>query len=233
MIISAYSGDKKTILSPLYGRFKTLIKRMVSVITFLVFLLQSAFAQDPVRILVLGDSLSSGYGLPAGNSFPELLQQALTNDGLSVTIENAGVAGDTTTGGAARLDWALASKPDAVIIELGANDALRAIDPAITRQNLDMILAELDRLTLPALLTGMKAPPNLGMTYGREFEIIYPDLAEKYQVVFYPFFLEGVAAQPHFNQPDGIHPNRRGVEVVVERILPYVKKLIEKTGHNP
>lgn len=229
MIISVISGDKRNLVFQLYGSFKALIKHMFPAIVLLICTINPVFAGGEVRILVLGDSLSSGYGLPAGNSFPDLLQEALQNDGLSVAIENAGVAGDTTTGGAARLDWALASNPQAVIVELGANDALRAIDPKITRDNLDRILAELARRNIPALLTGMKAPPNLGIAYVQEFESIFPDLAEQYQAVYHPFFLEGVVAQPHLNQADGIHPNRRGVEVVVSRILPYVKELIRRT----
>ncbi len=194
-------------------------------------MLAGLVAGDPAAarqqvLLAFGDSLTSGFGLEAGHSFPARLEAALAEAGHDVEVINAGVAGDTTTGGRARLGWSLARKPDAVIVELGANDGLRGIDPALTAANLDAILTELNRRALPVLLTGMYAPPNLGREYGTAFNAIFPRLAEKHGVVFLPFFLDGVAAQPSLNQPDGIHPNAEGVAVIVGRILPYVIEIL-------
>ena len=177
-------------------------------------------------VLVFGDSLTSGFGLEAGQSFPARLEAALAEAGRDVEVINAGVAGDTTTGGRARLAWSLARTPDAVIVALGANDGLRGIDPALTAANLNAILAELERRGLPVLLTGMYAPPNLGREYGAAFNAVFPGLAKKRGVAFYPFFLDGVAARPALNQADGIHPNAAGVAVMVRRILPYVVELL-------
>lgn len=185
----------------------------------------------PLRILALGDSLTAGYGLPAAASFPVQLQRALTAKGYHVRVINAGVSGDTTSDGLARLDWVLADKPDAVIVELGANDALRGIDPALTRTNLDKILHILHQRGLPVLLAGMLAPPNLGRAYADKFDPIYPTLAVKYGTVFYPFFLDGVATQAALNQADGMHPNPQGVKVVVQHILPAVERLLERVQH--
>jgi len=182
---------------------------------------------DPVKILALGDSLTAGYGLPQGEGFTEQLQQALRDRGHDVFVINGGVSGDTTAGGLARLDWALADAPDMVIVELGANDALRAIDPAASRANLDAILAELQARQIPALLAGMIAPRNLGKDYVAAFDGMYPELAARYQVPLYPFFLEGVAAEPEFNQADGIHPNAEGVAVIVAGILPEVTAMLD------
>ena len=179
------------------------------------------------RLLVLGDSLTSGWGLAAGDAFPAQLERALRAAGREdVRVVGAGVAGDTTAGGRARLGWSLADRPDAAIVELGANDGLRGIDPASSYDNLDAILAELKRRKIPVLLAGMYAPPNLGSEYGAAFNGIYPRLAERHGVHLYPFFLEGVAVEPGLNQPDGIHPNPAGVAVIVERILPYVMKVL-------
>ena len=181
-----------------------------------------------VRILALGDSLTAGLGLAAENSFPAQLQQALIDRGRTVEIINAGVSGDTTTGGLARLDWALADQPDAVILALGANDGLRAIDPHLTQENLARILSKLQAEQLPVLLLGMLAPPNLGPEYEKDFNAIYPTLAEQFDIVLYPFFLEGVAAQPELNQSDGIHPNKEGVAYIVEKIVPYAEELLTR-----
>jgi len=230
MMRSTISGKYLPRLFQLYGRFGWWFKRGVGGLALILVLVLPASASEPLRILVLGDSLSSGYGLTAGQSIPDQLQAAFAGHDPPVIFENAGVAGDTTSGGNARLEWALSSNPDAVIVELGANDALRAIDPALTRRNLDAILAELQSRQLPVLLTGMLAPPNLGTDYVTEFERIFPDLARSYGVLLYPFFLEGVAARPALNQPDGLHPNIRGVAVVVEHILPYVEELIGQIG---
>lgn len=184
-------------------------------------------AQSP-RILVLGDSLSAGYGLMLSQSFPSQLQRALNDDGIDAVVINAGVSGDTSAGGLSRLDWALSEGVDAVIVELGANDGLRGLEPGETLKNLDAILARLRQRGLAILLTGMRAPPNLGAEYGREFAAIYPRLAKKHGVALYPFFLDGVAAVPELNQADTIHPNRQGVKVVIGRILPHVKEMLQE-----
>ncbi len=181
---------------------------------------------DTVRILALGDSLTAGYGLREADGFPAQLETALRTRGFDVDIINAGASGDTTSGGLARLDWTLAESPDAVILELGANDGLRGIDPALTRANLGTMLEKLKAKQLPVLLTGMYAPPNFGADYVDRFNRIYPELAAEYAVTLYPFFLEGVAADPELNQADGIHPTREGVAVIVRNILPHVTELI-------
>ncbi|MDA0662462.1 MAG: arylesterase [Proteobacteria bacterium] len=176
--------------------------------------------------MVLGDSLTAGYGLPAADAFPVRLQTALRKGGIPATVINAGVSGDTTAGGLARIAWALADRPTHAIVELGANDALRGIDPATTRRNLDVIVARLQSAGITVMLAGMYAPPNWGKEYEADFRSIYPDLAKKYGIGLYPFFLEGVAARRDLNQPDGIHPNAEGVAVIVERILPHVRRLL-------
>ena len=193
---------------------------------------QTASAES-IRLLALGDSLVAGYGLPAAESFPAQLETALRAQGYEVSVINAGVSGDTTAGGLARLDWALADKPDLVLVELGANDGLRGLDPNDTRRNLDEMLKRLTDRGMPTLLAGMYAPPNLGREYGAVFNGLYPDLAEKYQVALYPFFLEGVATIESLNQSDGIHPNSAGVAVIVENMLPSVIALIESAGLAP
>jgi len=187
-------------------------------------------AAEPLRLMVFGDSLTHGYGLPAGETFPEQLEAALRADGLDVMVINAGNSGDTTAGGRARLDWALADAPDAVILELGANDGLRGLDPAATYDNLDAILAKLAEDDLPVLLAGMLAPPNLGREYTDAFNAVYPRLAKEHEVPLYPFFLDGVAMEPALNQADGIHPNAEGVAAIVQRIKPHVTRLLEATS---
>ena len=187
----------------------------------------SAATAKETRLLAFGDSLTSGWGLAARDAFPAQLERALHAAGRkNVRVIASGVAGDTSAGGRARLAWSLADRPDVAIVELGANDGLRGIDPASTYGNLDAILAELKRRGIPVLLAGMYAPPNLGSEYGEAFNAIYPRLAERHGVVLYPFFLEGVAVEPALNQPDGIHPNGDGVAVIVERILPYVMRVL-------
>jgi len=188
-------------------------------------------AEEPTRLLILGDSLSAGLGLPEDQSFPSRLGAALEAKGHTVTIINAGVSGDTSAGGRARLEWVLADNPDAVILALGANDGLRGIDPAETRKNLAAILDTLREQGLPVLILGMLAPPNLGKDYGEDFNAIYPKLAEEYQALLYPFMLEGVAANPALNQTDGIHPNEAGVAVIVENIAPLAEQLLERVAH--
>ena len=179
-----------------------------------------------VRILVLGDSLSAGYGLPAAEAFPAQLEQALRQSGQMVRVINAGVSGDTTAGGLARLDWSLAEHPQLVIVQLGANDALRGLDPEQARAHLDAILTRLKQAGAQVLLAGMRAPRNLGPAYYTKFDRIYSELAGKHQVALDPFFLEGVALRPELNQPDGLHPNAKGVAVIVRRLLPQVQELL-------
>jgi acyl-CoA thioesterase-1 len=186
-----------------------------------------ADARD-IKLLALGDSLTAGYGLAKSDGFTEQLEKALRAEGRSVRVINAGVSGDTTAGGRARLDWALADKPDAVLLELGANDGLRGIEPRVTRENLAAILDRFEAMGLPVLFAGMRAPPNLGPEYGREYDAVFTDLASRRDVVFYPFFLEGVAGKPDLNQRDGIHPTAEGVAVLVGRILPAVRDLLAR-----
>ena len=185
-----------------------------------------AAAHVPV-ILDFGDSLTAGYGLAPDQAFPPRLQAALHQRGIEARVVNAGVSGDTTAGGLARLDWALADKPDLVILALGANDALRGIDPAAVRSNLDKMIQRIESSGAKVLLIGMLAPPNWGEEYKTAFDRIFPDLAKIYGVPLYPFFLEGVAMKPELNQPDGLHPNERGVAVLVDRIAPVVAGLVE------
>lgn len=184
-----------------------------------------------VRIVVLGDSLTAGYGLPAEDAFPARLEAALKADGVDAQVINKGLSGDTTAGGLWRLDGALADgpegPPDALILELGANDGLRGLDPKKAEANLDAILTKAKAQGLKILLTGMKAPPNYGREYTAEFDAIFPRLAARHNVPLYPFFLDGIAADRAFNLPDGLHPNPAGVAVLVERILPHVKRLID------
>jgi acyl-CoA thioesterase-1 len=185
----------------------------------------AAAARVP-EILAFGDSLTSGFGLPESQSFPAQLQAALTSQGIKAHVVNAGGSGDTTADGLARLNWALAQKPDLVILEFGANDMLRGIDPKIVRANLDAMLKKVKAGGAKVLLAGMLAAPNWGPEYRRAFDRIYPELAKEYGVALYPFFLQGVALDPALNQPDGKHPNARGVAIMVDGILPDVARLI-------
>lgn len=179
--------------------------------------------------MMLGDSITAGYGLPRGQALPVRLEAALRAKGHQVRVIDAGVSGDTTAGGRARLDWALADRPDAVIVALGGNDGLRGIEPRATAENLAAILDALAARGLPAMLAGMLAPPNLGADYGREFAGTFARLAEQRPgVVFYPFLLDGVAGDPAFNQPDRIHPNDAGVAELVRRMLPSVESLLAR-----
>lgn len=187
-----------------------------------------AFAQTK-RIVALGDSLTAGYGLQSGEDFATKLQESLIQDGLDVKIDNAGVSGDTTAGGLARVDWAVegAQKPDLVIVALGANDMLRGIDPGVTKDNLSKILTKLKEKDIPVFLIGMRSPTNMGPFFRGKFDKVYKELAEEYDVVLYPFFLDGVAMKADLNQEDGIHPNTKGVAVMVEKIAPSVKKALK------
>jgi acyl-CoA thioesterase-1 len=183
-------------------------------------------AAKPIKMVVLGDSLSAGFGLPASSAFPERLQKSLATKGIEVEMINAGVSGDTSSGGRDRLDWSVPEGTQAVIVELGANDALRGIDPAVTRAALADILTRLKARGIPVLLCGMLAPPNYGSDYSARFNTIYPDLARSFGVPLYPFFLEGVASQARLNQADGLHPTAEGIDVIVKNILPTVQAFL-------
>jgi len=185
-------------------------------------------AGDGITLLVIGDSLTAGYGLKRGDGFTDQLQAHLDRVRPGITVVNGGVSGDTTAGGRARLDWMLADAPDAVILELGGNDGLRGLDPTETEANLDAMLVELAKREIPVLLAGMQAPPNMGEEYAADFRSVFPRLAGKHGVVFYPFFLEGVAGKLSLNQDDAIHPNANGVARIVENILPAVAALLDR-----
>jgi len=187
-----------------------------------------AGAAAPIHIVALGDSLTAGYGLAEQDGFVPRLQAALARNGVAAEIANAGVSGDTATDGLARLDWSVPQGTDAVIVELGANDMLRGIKPEVTRAALDTILRRLTQRHIAVLLCGMRAAPNMGADYANAFERIYPELAAKYGVLLYPFFLDGVAADLSLTQQDGMHPNPAGVAVIVQRILPKVEELIDR-----
>jgi len=188
----------------------------------------AAIDDPPVRIVALGDSLTTGLGLPREAAFPAHLQAALRARGAAVEIADAGVSGDTASGGLARVDWSVPEGTDAVILELGANDALRGVDPGVTRAALENTLRRLEERHIAVLLAGMRAPPNMGADYVRAFDAIFPELAAAHDVVFYPFFLDGVAADRTLNQPDGLHPTAAGVDVIVERILPAATELVAR-----
>ncbi len=185
-----------------------------------------AASAEPYKVVGFGDSLMAGYGLDAGQSFPEKLEKALRAKGHDVVIVNAGVSGDTTSGGLARLDWSVPEGTRLVILELGANDMLRGLDPNLTEKNLDAMLSRLKDRKITILLAGMRATPSLGPEYLAEFDAIYPRLAEKYDVALYPFFLDGVAADPALLLADHMHPNAAGIDRMVERALPAVEKVI-------
>jgi len=186
-------------------------------------------ADRPVKIVALGDSLTAGFGLARQDAFPEKLEKALKAKGIAVEIENAGVSGDTASGGLSRLDWSVADGTDAVILELGGNDMLRGVDPKVTRAALEMIVERLKARGIEVLLAGMRAPPNMGGgDYLRNFDAIFPDLVAKHDLVYYPFFLDGIAAQSKFALQDGMHPNAMGVSQIVTGIMPKVEELIAR-----
>jgi len=186
----------------------------------------AAAPERPVKMVVLGDSLSAGLGLSATSAFPVRLQKALNDKGIKVDMTNAGVSGDTSSGGRDRLDWSVPEGTEAVIVELGANDALRGIDPAVTRAALTEILTRLKARKIAVLLCGMLAPPNYGTEYAARFNAIYPELSKSFGVPLYPFFLEGVAAEAKLNQPDGLHPTAEGIDVIVKNMLPMVEAFL-------
>ena len=206
-----------------YGLWRKLVNLGMALVTLSCL---GTPAGAATRILALGDSLTAGYGVPAGDAFPVRLQAWLRDHGVAAEVINAGVSGDTSAGGLARLDWSLTQPADAVLVEFGANDALRGIDPQETYKNLDQILSRLDGRHAKVLLLGMQAPANWGADYQQAFGAIFPALAERHHALLYPFFLDGVALDPALNQPDGLHPNARGVEVIVDRVGPYVLRLI-------
>lgn len=220
---------RNMVLNAQYGAFLRLSNAALALAVMLVTALLvalPALAAQPIRLLAFGDSLTAGYNLPPDAAFPVQLEKALRAKGLNVTVINAGVSGDTTAAALARIDWALADKPTHALVELGANDMLRGLPPEQARANLDAILARLKQAGIPVLLAGMQAAPNLGADYGRRFNTIYPDLAAKHGAAFYPFFLDGVAADARLNLGDGMHPNREGVGVIVQRILPQILRFL-------
>ena len=189
-----------------------------------------AATNRPLRIVALGDSLTAGYGLPQSAAFPAVLERALKARGHKVEIVNAGVSGDTAAGGLQRLDWSVPDGTDGVILELGANDMLRGLDPAATKRSLEAIVTRLKARGIPVLLAGMYASRNLGPDYVQRFDAIYQDIANRHGLVLYPFFLDGVAGQRQFNLPDGVHPTAKGVETIVERILPTVESFLARVS---
>lgn len=189
-----------------------------------------ADATKPIKLVVFGDSLSAGLGLPAQDAFPAKLQKALQAKGIAVDMTNAGVSGDTSSGGRDRLDWSVPEGTEGVVLELGANDAMRGIDPDLTRAALTDIVRRLKARKIAVMLCGMLAPPNFGADYGARFNSIYPDLAKQFDVPLYPFFLDGVAADAKLNQADGIHPTAEGVNIIVNNMLPTVEAFLRTIG---
>ena len=205
-----------------------IVAKCIIILTGLV-LTTPSFAEK-IILVAFGDSLSAGYQLPSTDAFPVKLQAALIAKGYDVEVRNAAVSGDTASGGASRLNWSVADDVDGVILELGANDALRGVDPSRTRAAMISMIEMLQVRDIKILLAGMIAPPNMGAKYGNEFNSIYPDVAKAYNVMLYPFFLEGVATIPELNLADGIHPTSKGVDVIVENIMPDVEALIDEIG---
>ena len=217
-----------------YGGFAAAVNSRIAAFAALILCVAAALASpmahaqtEPVKLAILGDSLAAGYGLPPAQAFPVRLQAALKEKGRNVTVINHGVSGDTTAGGLERIDWMMADKPDIVMVELGGNDMLRALDPASTEKNLDAILGKLKETGATVWLVGMLAPRNFGPEYVKQFDGIFKKLADKHGVPLYPFFLDGVAQDPALNQPDGIHPNAKGVDIVVDRMMPFVTKNLD------
>jgi acyl-CoA thioesterase I len=217
------------VLSIGYGRFAAAVNSLlITILLGLAATVGPVHAQStPVKLAILGDSLAAGYGVKPDQSIPARLEAALKAQGRSVAVINHGVSGDTTAGGLDRIDWMLADKPDIVMVELGANDALRGLDPATAERNLDAIIAKLKAAGVTVWLAGMLAPRNFGPEYTRQFDGLYQRLADKYTVPLYPFFLDGVAQDAALNQADGIHPNPKGVDIVVERLLPFVTRNLD------
>ena len=206
---------------------KRIVNGLAAALAALCLFFGQTVTAAPARVLMLGDSLTAGFGLPLAESLPSQLEAVLKGQGLDVVILNGGVSGDTTAGGLARLDWALADNPAYALVALGANDALRGLSPAKAYENLDTIIARLKSKNVKVMILGMLAPLNLGPDYREEFAGIFPKLAEKHRVPLYPFLLDGVALEPKLNQRDGIHPNADGVKIIAGRLAPLVKQLLE------
>jgi len=207
--------------------WRALVQSTIAALLLTLAIASPAIAQNrPVKIVALGDSLTAGFGLSAGDAFPAKLQRSLKAKGIDVEIVNAGGSGDTASGGLERLEWAVPPGTDAVIVELGANDMLRGIDPHVTRKAIGTIVRKLRERHIAVLLCGMVASPNLGKDYAAAFNLIYPDMAVAYGAIYYPFFLNGVATFANLNQRDGLHPTAAGIDVIVDKILPSVEQLI-------
>ena len=226
---------RNVLTSPQVVSTLRIVNTLAALLIILATMTSNTFAQaapkvasKPIRIVAFGDSLTSGYGMRQNQAFPVQLQKELRARGHNVEISNAGVAGDTTAAGLARFDWAIGDDVDGVILEFGANDALRGIDPKVTRENLQKIIARLNKRGIPVLLAGMRSPANWGDTYADDFDAIFPDLAKEHALVFYPFFLQGVVLDTKLNQNDGMHPNSKGVAEIVRQIAPSVEELIVK-----
>jgi acyl-CoA thioesterase-1 len=220
-----------------YGRFAALVNSLLIVLALglLSSWVQANAQSAPVKLAVLGDSLAAGYGVKPEQAFPARLEAALKAEGRAVTVLNQGVSGDTTAGGLDRLDWLLADKPDIVLVELGANDALRGTDPAVTEKNLSAIVEKLQAAHVAVWLAGMLAPRNLGSDYVAAFDGLYKRVADKYKVPLYPFILDGVAQDAALNQGDGIHPNPKGAQIVADRLVPFVTRNLDDAAavHRP
>jgi acyl-CoA thioesterase-1 len=214
------------------GPFMTIIFACAAVLAVMIAPASAPLAQaQPLRLVVLGDSLAAGYGLPQEAAFPAVLERALKAKGYRVEIANAGVSGDTSSGGLDRLDWSVPDGTDGVIVELGANDMLRGLDPAVPRRAIGAIVERLKARNIPVMLAGMYASRNLGPDYVQKFDSLYPDIAKRHDLVLYPFFLDGVAGERSLNLPDGLHPTAKGVEIIVERILPTVESFIGRLSN--
>jgi len=213
-------------------QLKTRIMIILGLLSGFVIYFQAVAEERPLKIIGFGDSLMAGYQLDNDQSFPAQLEKALRERGYGVEVINAGVSGDTTQAGLARLDWSIDESADLVILELGANDMLRGIEPAVTEKNLDSMLQNLNKRHIPVLLVGMKTAPNMGAAQAQIFDAIYPKLAQDYQVPLYPFFLDGVAANLDLLLPDGMHPNAKGVEIMVERFLPLMEQTLKNLDKN-
>ncbi len=211
-----------------YGTFVVQVQRFAALVLVSMWCGLATAADRPVKIVALGDSLTAGFGLPADAAFPAKLATALKAKGIDVAITNAGVSSDTSSGGLGRLDWSVPDGTEAVILELGINDAFRGLDPKLTKTALDAIISKLRERSITVLLAGMYAPRNMGADYARSFDAIFPALASTHSLVFYPFFLDGVVGEAKLNQPDGLHPTDAGIDVIVTRILPKVEELIAK-----
>ncbi len=223
-------GDAQALVNSGPRRRGAIARRAAALALVWLALASAIPAAAATRILAFGDSLTAGYGLSPGEAFPALLAALLQKQGVAVEMVNGGVSGDTSADGLARLDWATADHPGVVLLELGANDALRGIDPKLTYANLDRILARLKASGAKVLLLGMLAPPNWGRDYRQEFDAIYPRLADKYHVPLYPFILDGVALDPKLMQADGLHPNAAGAALIAGKLAPYVLRLLRDKG---